>query len=214
MKKLLSVALAFFAAGLLAGKLLDEVLVLAEPVQTVDGDVNGDGDLNVTDPVYLLRFLFLGGPPPAPCPPPGGPASTVVIVRHAEKESTGADPGLTPEGQARAAHLAAVLGKARVDALVASELKRTQETLQPLADLKSMSLELIEDEEDVVARLTALPAGSVAVVAHHSYTIPTILKQLGIEDLTGIDVSGNNYDEFLVVLRPTGGKPQLVHLTY
>jgi len=214
MKKLLSVGLAFFAAGLLACKLLDEVLVLAEPVQMVDGDVNGDGELNVTDPVYLLRFLFLGGPAPIACPPPGGPVSTVVIVRHAEKESTGADPGLTPEGQARAAHLAEVLGRAAVNALIASELRRTQETLQPLSDLKAMPLEIIEMEEDVVARLTAMPAGSLAVVAHHSYTIPNILKQLGIEDLTGIDVTGDHYDEFLVVLLPSGGKPQLVHLTY
>jgi len=214
MKKPVCVALLIFAAGLLAGRLLDEILVHAEPAGTVDGDVNGDGSLDISDPVHLLRFLFLGGDPPVPCPPPGGPVSTVVIVRHAEKETTGTDPGLTPEGQARAAHLAEVLGRATVNALIASELRRTQETLQPLSDLKAMPLEIIELEEDVVARLTAMPAGSLAVVAHHSYTIPNILKQLGIEDLTGIDVTGDHYDEFLVVLRPSDGKPQLLHLTY
>ena len=138
----------------------------------------------------------------------------MVVLRHAEKESTGTDPGLTPSGQARAAHLAEVLGKAPVDILVASELRRTQETIQPLADLKALPVENIESEDDVVARLTALPTGSLAVVVHHSYTIPDILKKLGIEDLTGVNVSGDSYAEFLVVLLPSGAKPQLVHLSY
>ena len=35
-------------------------------------DANNDGALNVTDPVLILNYLFLAGPPPsAPGPPPG-----------------------------------------------------------------------------------------------------------------------------------------------
>jgi hypothetical protein len=30
------------------------------------GDVNGDGDINVADVVYLVNFIFKGGPPPQP----------------------------------------------------------------------------------------------------------------------------------------------------
>jgi hypothetical protein len=30
------------------------------------GDSNGDGNLNITDGIYVLNFLFLGGPTP-PC---------------------------------------------------------------------------------------------------------------------------------------------------
>ncbi|MBN1441262.1 MAG: hypothetical protein JXA90_01070, partial [Planctomycetes bacterium] len=43
------------------------------------GDSNGDGDLNISDPIYLLAYLFLGGPAPPPpfpecgaAPPPPG----------------------------------------------------------------------------------------------------------------------------------------------
>jgi hypothetical protein len=41
------------------------------------GDVNGDGSLNITDPIYLLQHLFQGGPAPAPivCPATGVPAT-------------------------------------------------------------------------------------------------------------------------------------------
>jgi len=38
-------------------------------------DADESGDLNVTDSLYVLRFLFRGGPPPAP---PGFPACEVV----------------------------------------------------------------------------------------------------------------------------------------
>src|SRR5512139_215309 len=31
-----------------------------------NGDVNGDGTLNITDAVYLLQHLFQGGPAPVP----------------------------------------------------------------------------------------------------------------------------------------------------
>jgi hypothetical protein len=28
------------------------------------GDVNGDGKVNIADPIYLLNYLFVGGDPP------------------------------------------------------------------------------------------------------------------------------------------------------
>jgi len=31
------------------------------------GDINGDGELNVTDPVLILRYLFGGGQGSLPC---------------------------------------------------------------------------------------------------------------------------------------------------
>jgi hypothetical protein len=36
----------------------------APPVEAVMGDVNGDGGVNSGDMIYLISFLFQGGPPP------------------------------------------------------------------------------------------------------------------------------------------------------
>ena len=58
------------------------------------------------------------------------PATTVILVRHAEKEG-GDDPALTPDGRAGAAELARVVGPSRPAALFATELRRTQETVAP-----------------------------------------------------------------------------------
>jgi hypothetical protein len=37
-----------------------------------NGDVNGDGTIDISDAIYLLESLFLGGEAPVPieCPPP------------------------------------------------------------------------------------------------------------------------------------------------
>jgi len=44
----------------------------------VFGDANGDGTVNVTDVVYLINYLFVGGPPPHPLAN-GDPNSDCVI---------------------------------------------------------------------------------------------------------------------------------------
>jgi len=33
---------------------------------TLNGDVNGDQRIDVSDPIHLMNFLFMGGPSPAP----------------------------------------------------------------------------------------------------------------------------------------------------
>lgn len=35
----------------------------------VPGDVNGDGNLNIADPMFLLNYIFAFGPAPVPCEP-------------------------------------------------------------------------------------------------------------------------------------------------
>jgi phosphohistidine phosphatase SixA len=202
---------------------------VAAPV-SIPGDANGDGQLNLADPVYLLRFLFQGGESPAPCQSEVQPVSTVLVVRHAEKASSPAsDPPLTPEGEARANTLAQMLSPTKLDALVSSKKLRTIQTLQPTETLKNtldpthpIAITQIEDDKDntatidqVVAFLDALPAGSTAVVCHHSFTIPGILRKLGLSDdeVKSIDVSAK-FNNFAVIQRRRGAPPQLVHLTY
>jgi len=64
----------------------------------------------------------------------------VAIVRHAEKDDEGQDPGLTAAGKVRATRLAALFRKSKLDLLIASDLKRTRETLEPVAKEKSMKI--------------------------------------------------------------------------
>jgi phosphohistidine phosphatase SixA len=180
------------------------------------GDANGDGSINIADAVYVLQYLFAQGPPPSVCARPAR-AREIFIVRHAEKESTGADPGLTPDGQARAQRLADLFARQRVDALYASEKRRTYDTVLPLATAKGMEIvrfDQINAMPAMVQALKALPPGVVVVVAAHSYTIDEILTGLGIP--TPSDLSTSIYDDLFLVTLPVeeGAAPVFVNLRY
>ena len=69
MKKLLCLSVAVVVGGV-TGRLLVDVNVHAQakaPLATVNGDVNCDEKIDIADAVYLLNWLFLGGPKPCEC---------------------------------------------------------------------------------------------------------------------------------------------------
>jgi uncharacterized protein DUF1566 len=72
MRRILAISLALNAA-LAAGLLHEGVRVHAEaasPGPVGNGDVNGDGKINIADAIYLIEAQFYGGPAPVPneCP--------------------------------------------------------------------------------------------------------------------------------------------------
>ena len=64
MKRMVVFALVLNAA--LLGVVAHQLVAIAGggAVATVNGDVNGDSRLNIADPVFLLNFLYSGGPAP------------------------------------------------------------------------------------------------------------------------------------------------------
>jgi phosphohistidine phosphatase SixA len=107
---------------------------------------------------------------------------TVFLVRHAEAAAgTTRDPDLSETGRARARHLATVLHDVAVTHLFASEYRRTQQTLAPLAAQCGQEVRTIpaRDADGLIQQLRRLPGGSVAVVAGHSNTIPDLVRRLG-----------------------------------
>ena len=139
---------------------------------------------------------------------------TVFVVRHAEKGPETADPSLTETGQRRAAALTKTLTDARVTALFASEFKRTQETLLPLARATGLTTVVVPagKMDDLIAQLRALPPGSRAVVASHSNLVHLIVERLSgqkVPLLTDLD-----YDRLVVVTVQGEGKGQALVLRY
>lgn len=107
---------------------------------------------------------------------------TVLLVRHAEAgDNDPRDPDLAPPGQERARQLARVLQDVPVTHLFASEYRRTQQTLEPLAAQSGRDIQIHEarDAAGLVARLRQLPEGAHAVVAGHSNTVPDLVRRLG-----------------------------------
>ena len=180
-----------------------------------------------------LAFASLGCPPDRPaCGPGGGAAATtparlcnphsVVLVRHAEKvtdDPKDRDPELTPKGRERAARLATLLGKAMISRLVATEYRRTQHTLVPLAERigKPVEVRSAAQTRDLLRELRDAPPGSTTVVATHSNVLPTIVRELGggpLRDVGADDaLPENDYSRVLVVSVGCSASASVVELS-
>ncbi len=61
------IVLAAFVLACLTGVLPMPVRAVGGVASNQSGDVNGDGAIDISDPVYMLQFLFQGGPAPKAC---------------------------------------------------------------------------------------------------------------------------------------------------
>ena len=117
-------------------------------------------------------------------PGPGGPdrATTIYLLRHAEKSDESDASGLTDAGQSRARALAELLAAEPIALVLSSQYARTRLTVQLLADRVGLTVEEIDahDYDRFAARARALEPGQAAVVCGHSNTIPVIAARLGV----------------------------------
>lgn len=131
------------------------------------------------------------------------PAATYYLVRHAEKELTGSDPALSPEGYARAAALAERLQDAPLTAVYSTDTRRTRETAADVLTQKNIPL-VIYDGRDLgaLARILLAKEGEFLVVGH-SNTTGELASALGGEGGSPI-VEASEYDRLYVVRRHQG----------
>ena len=115
---------------------------------------------------------------------------TYYLVRHAEKQNDGTpDPHLTKQGQARAALLAKQLSAANITKIYSTDYYRTNETVQPLAELFGLSVELYSPNNlEQFAAMLKTQTGQI-VIAGHSNTTPSLTALLSGQAIDGIDHS-------------------------
>lgn len=126
-------------------------------------------------------------------------AQTVILVRHAEKADTSADPVLSEAGQARAAALSRALEGLPLTDILVTPLQRTGLTAAPTAQLHGLVPEAVPLDGGsevhiarVADRIRALPSSAVVLVVGHSNTIPQIARALGLS--TARDLEDCQYD--------------------
>lgn len=140
--------------------------------------------------------------------------ATVILLRHAEKTTEPkADPVLTPAGEERAKLLARVLSNAGVTGLYATQFKRTQLTLKPLAAMLNLPITVVnaQDNNSLLQKMEA-QAGGVVVIAGHSNTIGPIIEALGGPKQPDLDDAA--YDNLFVVTIAKSGQVTVVNLKY
>jgi broad specificity phosphatase PhoE len=108
------------------------------------------------------------------------PVTVVILVRHAEKAAEPAnDPPLTAVGQERARALAALLGDAKVGAVLHTPTARTRDTALPVAERFGLTPEVVRPGADAVAEAVRKHPGKTVVVVGHSNTVMAYIAALG-----------------------------------
>ena len=144
------------------------------------------------------------------------PVTTVILIRHAEKvvDPNNPDVDLSPAGQARAQELVRMFGDAGVNAIYATQYKRTQETVKPLADKLGLPVNQFNSKNttDLVAQIRAQHTGQVIFVAGHNNTVPEIIAALGGPTFPVIPEA--EFDNLYIVTVYRTGKAKVVKLKY
>lgn len=141
------------------------------------------------------------------------PSTTVIFVRHADTDTAMAtdDPPLNERGRQRAELLADFLRDvdvvSGVNAIYASDKRRTQETAAPLAKRLGLEVQIADhqDAEGFMAHVKREHGGEIVLVVSHSNTIAPLIDELhGSKRLPAF--AHDDYDEVYVVTIPWPGK--------
>ncbi len=146
-------------------------------------------------------------------------ASTVIIVRHAEKAGETGDVDLSEVGHQRAATLRETLRHYSVQGVFTSEFKRTRQTAEPTATANGLTPIAVPVRGGVAAQATAtvaaaraLPAGSTALVVGHSNTVTKIIAAFGGPTLP--DLCDREYATLFLLELKEGAPAKLLRVSY
>jgi broad specificity phosphatase PhoE len=142
--------------------------------------------------------------------------TTVIVVRHAEKiiDPNNPDVDLSEAGYARAKEIAREFGDAGINAIYATQYKRTQETVQPLSDKTGVPVSIVNSKNtsELLAQIRAQHSGQTIFIAGHNNTVPEIIAALGGPPYPTIPES--EYDNLFVVTVYRTGKAKVVKMKY
>jgi 2,3-bisphosphoglycerate-dependent phosphoglycerate mutase len=144
------------------------------------------------------------------------PVTTVILVRHAEKniEPNNPDPDLSAAGRGRAQELVRILSAAGINAIYATNYKRTQQTVKPLADDLGLPVAIIDSKNtaELVREILANHRGQTVFVAGHNNTVPEIAGALGGGNFPVIPET--EFDNMFIVSVYRSGRAKVVRIKY
>lgn len=144
------------------------------------------------------------------------PVTTIILIRHAEKiiDPNNNDPDLSPVGEARAQEIVRMFGDAGINAIYATQYKRTQQTVKPLADKLRVPVTVVNSKgtADLLAQIRAQHSGQTIFIAGHNNSVPELIAALGGPQYPTIPES--EYDNLFIVTVYRTGKAKVVKMKY
>ena len=139
----------------------------------------------------------------------------VILVRHAEKQMTGDNPGLTAEGMERAEALSHVLSAMSIDALYSTPYVRTQATLKPLSERTNLQIQEYPPlNREEFMKIISGHEDQTIVFSGHSNTVPALLNLMSGEDTYQTFPEWQYDDLFIVTIDQGGWQVEILPLKY
>lgn len=164
----------------------------------------------------IAIFIFLTGCISSPSNDENNECiKTIVVVRHAEKIlNDEKDPDLTEEGYQRAIRLQNHLRDWPVELFLSTNYKRCIKTIEPLASLKNMEIELYNADSlhQLVARIQNSDQCNF-LISGHSNTNPQLINHL-IEEEQFSEIPPMEYDGLYIVTLAGDNKKSVTVLRY
>ncbi len=144
------------------------------------------------------------------------PVTTVILVRHAEKniEPNNPDPDLSPAGLVRSQELVRMFAGAGINTIYATQFNRTQETVKPLADSLGLQVKIVDAKqtEELLKQILTNHRGETIFISGHNNTVPEIASALSGESFPVIPES--EFDNMFIVMVYRFGRAKVVKLKY
>jgi broad specificity phosphatase PhoE len=154
--------------------------------------------------------LFMGHVSPAQAEDGAGSFTTVLVMRHADRNRAG---DLTVEGKRRALDLVHVLGGSGIQAIFTTDIQRTKDTAAPLADCLGLRPEVYgRDLQQLADKILKQYQGSTVLVVGHDSTVQRIVEAL-IGRQAG-SVLGIRFDDLHIATIDRSGKGSVFSMKY
>lgn len=147
-------------------------------------------------------------------------STTIILVRHAEKDTTAAgstqmqaDPPLSLVGKNRADKLVTVLKSYSIESIFSTKYNRTRSTVMPIAAKLGVEIQTYDPGKQAdLALLLKSWKGKTILVVGHSNTIPALVNLLtGSSNYSNL--GDNEYDKMYIV-RLENGKTTHQQISY
>ncbi len=136
--------------------------------------------------------------------------TSFYVVRHAEKSTAPKeDPLLTESGSQRAERLKTILENKGIKKIYSTKTVRTMTTGKPLADAKSIQIEIYEPKSQTTFIETLKESKQNSLVVGHSNTIRHIINGLAEKEFLNKDLEDSEYSNLFLVKRGKLGKPKV-----
>lgn len=165
----------------------------------------------------LLIIIFTTLPAYSQENSPAEGETTLIFVRHAEKQDDGTrDPSLNEKGAQRALELSKLIStNYDLKAIYSTGYKRTKETALPVSELLDLPVNeyQLSDPDSLVKAIIELHRGEQVLIVGHSNTTP-LLANIALGERTFEQLDESVYDNIFEVRIDETGKVSVNRYTY